>query len=53
MATLTERLLIRLSPEDRRRLAARAATEDRTESDLARHLLRQALAGGKEPAHAR
>jgi len=46
--TLTERFSVRLSPQDRRRLAALAKVEDRKESDMARRLIRQGLQ--QEPA---
>jgi hypothetical protein len=51
MATLSNRIMVRLSAEDRRRLAARATAEDRKESDLARHLIRKGL-GREASAHA-
>lgn len=47
MATHTAPVLVRLTPADRRQLQERADREDRKPADLARHLLRQALAGGE------
>jgi plasmid stability protein len=42
-AALSDRIMVRLSPDDRRRLAVRAAAEGRKDANLARHLIRQGL----------
>jgi len=49
MATHTAPVMVRLKPGDRERLQRRAEAEGRTMGDLARHLLRQALARKEEP----
>jgi predicted transcriptional regulator len=48
MSALTARIMVRLEPDVRRQLEARAKAEDRKPSALARHLIRQGLqAAGK------
>jgi hypothetical protein len=47
MASLTKAMSVRLSTEERRMLAARAAAEDRKPSALARLLIRQGLQADK------
>jgi predicted transcriptional regulator len=43
MSNMTDRIAIRLDPDLRRRLEARAAVEDRKPAALARLLIRQGL----------
>jgi hypothetical protein len=50
MATHTAPVMVRLKPADREQLQKRAEAEGRKPSDLARHLLLEALKGGDRAA---